>query len=235
MPGGGRGYTRPASLISLWSTAPFLLNNSVGNFYGEATLDARLASFDDSIRKMLWPERRRKDSVLGDKVPGYIQRTTSESYLRVPSGYLPGGLQVLINPLNRWFPWLFGDEGIKIGPIPEGTPVNLLASLPLVSESIRLKDRKAHFKEVVRLLLKAKKDLKQLEELKEALKQRGGKSDEEIKEEIQREGREIFGNLIDPLVALSKCPDYVVNRGHYFGSNLEEQDKLALIEFLKTF
>ena len=30
MPAGGRGYTRPPSLISLWSTAPFLLNNTVG-------------------------------------------------------------------------------------------------------------------------------------------------------------------------------------------------------------
>ena len=35
MPGGGRGYTRPASLISVWSTAPFLLNNSVGKFKPE--------------------------------------------------------------------------------------------------------------------------------------------------------------------------------------------------------
>jgi hypothetical protein len=29
MPGGGRGYTRPPSLISVWSTAPFLLNNAL--------------------------------------------------------------------------------------------------------------------------------------------------------------------------------------------------------------
>ncbi|HYZ61632.1 MAG TPA: hypothetical protein VE650_04200, partial [Acetobacteraceae bacterium] len=29
MPAGGRGYTRPPSLISIWSTAPFLLNNSL--------------------------------------------------------------------------------------------------------------------------------------------------------------------------------------------------------------
>ena len=28
LPGGGRGFTRPASLVSLWSTAPFLQNNS---------------------------------------------------------------------------------------------------------------------------------------------------------------------------------------------------------------
>jgi hypothetical protein len=42
-------------------------------------------------------------------------------------------------------------------------------------------------------------------------------------------------------MALSKCPDYVVNRGHYFGTGfdgepaLSDQDKGALIEFLKTF
>ena len=28
MPAGGRGYTRPPSLVSVWSTAPFLLNNT---------------------------------------------------------------------------------------------------------------------------------------------------------------------------------------------------------------
>ena len=32
MPAGGRGYTRVPSLIALWSTAPFLLNNTVGSF-----------------------------------------------------------------------------------------------------------------------------------------------------------------------------------------------------------
>ena len=44
------------------------------------------------------------------------------------------------------------------------------------------------------------------------------------------------------LLALSKCPDFVVNRGHYFGTGvvpgepaLCDDDKRALIEFLKTF
>ena len=32
MPADGRGYTRVPSLISLWSTAPYLLNNTVGQF-----------------------------------------------------------------------------------------------------------------------------------------------------------------------------------------------------------
>ena len=54
-------------------------------------------SFQDSIEKMLWPEKRDKDSVLGDKVPGIIDRTTQTSYLRVPSGYLPD----LLKPLHE--------------------------------------------------------------------------------------------------------------------------------------
>ena len=70
MPAGGRGYTRPPSLISVWSTAPFLLNNSVGKFNPSPSVEARMDSFQDSIEKMLWPEKRDKDPVLGDKVPG---------------------------------------------------------------------------------------------------------------------------------------------------------------------
>ncbi len=49
-------------------------------------------------------------------------------------------------------------------------------------------------------------------------------------------------NLVPDMVKLSKCPDYVVNRGHYFGTSqfaeepgLSDADKLALIEFIKTF
>lgn len=225
MPGGGRGYTRPASLISLWSTAPFLLNNSVGNFYGEATTEARMASFNDSIEKMLWPAKRKKDidvvralglpdSVAVD-VPGYIQRTTSRSFLKVPAGYLPGAL---IGFGSRWLPWLFGEGGIEIGPIPKGTPVGLLANLPFVSDSTRAEDRIAHAKKAVSLLLKAQKALKALP-----------------KDASDEKAREVFADLVDPLIELSKCPDYVVNRGHYFGSNLQDKDKWALIEFLKTF
>ena len=44
------------------------------------------------------------------------------------------------------------------------------------------------------------------------------------------------------LLALNKCPDFEVNRGHYFGTGLiagepalSDDDKRALIEFLKTF
>ena len=144
MPGGGRGYTRPASLISLWSTAPFLLNNSVGKFNPSPSVEARMQSFQDSIEKMLWPEKREKDSVLGDKVPGVIDRTTTRSYLRVAPGYVPDNLKTLVGGASRLFPTFFKGGGIEIGPIPPGTPVDLIANLDLLSDGADLAGRVGH-------------------------------------------------------------------------------------------
>jgi hypothetical protein len=36
------------------------------------------------------------------------------------------------------------------------------------------------------------------------------------------------------LMAASKCPDFVLDRGHYFGEALTDQEKMDLIAFLKT-
>ena len=41
--------------------------------------------------------------------------------------------------------------------------------------------------------------------------------------------------LAPQLLRYSKCRDFVEDRGHYFGGDLEDVDKYALIEFLKTF
>jgi hypothetical protein len=226
MPAGGRGYTRPASLISLWSTAPFLLNNTVGKFNPSPSVEARMTSFQDSIEKMLWPEKRDKDSLLGDKIPGLIDRTTDTSYLRVPTGYLPDFLQPLVEPGDRFLSSLFDKSGIAIGPIPAGTPVGLLSNLQLLSESTDPAQRLDHDRKLLGLLVKMKRDLKALP--------RGATDDQ---------ARQVFANLVDPLFNLSTCPDYIVNRGHYFGTSyakggeppLSDPDKRALIEFLKTF
>ena len=99
LPAGGRGYTRPPSLISVWSTAPFLLNNSLGKFNSSPSVEARLDSFQNSIEQLLWPEKRQHDSLLGDKIPGTIDRTTDRSYLRVANGYLPDLLNSLHGPV----------------------------------------------------------------------------------------------------------------------------------------
>nr|WP_067294483.1 hypothetical protein [Marinobacterium profundum] len=218
MPAGGRGYSRPASLISAWSSAPFLLNNSLGEFKWTGSVDDRMASFDDAIEKLLWPEKREGDfSVVtrsGKTHPGMIDKTPASSYLRVDTGYLPDFLQTLQGPLSRWLPWLFGEAGVEIGPIPAGTPINLLSNIDMEERG-----------KVVKILLKAKRDLKALPE---------NATDEDA--------RRVFANLVDPLLDVSKCPDYVVNKGHYFGTNylvdeegLNDNDKQALIAFLKTF
>ena len=65
----------------------------------------------------------------------------------------------------------------------------------------------------------------------------------------EQQTQQVFLNVVEPMLKVSKCPDLVVNRGHYFGTNflepaerpgirqpgLSDADKRALIEFLKTF
>ena len=223
MPAGGRGYTRPASLISLWSTAPFLLNNSVGPFNPDPSVEGRLASFDASIRQMLWPERRQKDSLV-PSLPGYIQRTTTRSSLSLPVGYLPDKLQQLIG-WKRYLPSAMAPSDIEIGPIPAGTPVGLLANLALISEDRSLPARVDYQGKLIAVLTKLLADLKTVP---------ADAGDEQA--------RAMFNNVVPQLMEISKCPDYVVNRGHYFGTSmfkaeagLSDADKEALIAFLKTF
>lgn len=226
MPAGGRGYTRPPSLISLWSTAPFLLNNSVGKFDWRPSVEARMGSFQNSIEQMLWPEKRDKDALLGDKVPGVIDRTTERSFLRVAPGYVPDQFKGLVGIGRVIFPSIFGDGGIKVGPIPPGTPVSLIANLDLRPEGLSISERLAYDRKVLDLVGKVKRDLEELGD---------NPSDDDA--------RRVFRDLVGPMMELSKCPDYVANRGHYFGTSffkeeppgLSEQDKSALIEFLKTF
>ncbi|MGD9656463.1 MAG: hypothetical protein AB7U61_02315 [Methylocystis sp.] len=247
MPAGGRGYTRPASLVSLWSTAPFLLNNSVGKFYESPSVESRLKSFGDSIEQMLWPEKRRssygqygeqygqKDveyvTASGKKLHGIVDVTTEQSYLRVPKGYLPGLLQPgfdagenvkrLVEALRLGN--FFDEDGVAIGPIPKGTPVALIGNIDLDKRENLIEDL-LHKKKVAALLLKLKHALKALPP---------NASDEEA--------RKAFASSYKDLLALNKCPDFIANRGHYFGTDyfaeepgLSDADKQALIAFLKT-
>jgi hypothetical protein len=87
-------------------------------------------------------------------------------------------------------------------------------------------ERGKHDLQLLKLLKQIKKDLKAIP-----------------KNATDEEASKIFANLVDPLVNASKCPDYIVNRGHYFGTDyfkeaiepgLSDDDKKALIAFLKT-
>ena len=63
-----------------------------------------------------------------------------------------------------------------------------------------------------------------------------------MKREFKRDN-DIFASqeIMKTMLELSKCPDYVINKGHYFGTSLmpdepglSDSDKRDLIGFLKT-
>ena len=223
LPAGGRGYIRPASLVSLWSTAPFLQNNTVGRFDWNPSVEARLRSFEQSIEQMLWPERRKKDAVFGDEnAPGVgvIDRFSVDSYLEVSERYISAPLRPLLGLARRLFPFLGGGGGsLKVGPFPKGMPIGLVTNLDLLGEDLPDAERREHRRKLISLLKRAARELKGTSDFGAA-----------------------FASLTDDMLAVSKCKDLVVNKGHYFGTdyfseepNLSDGDKRALIAFLKTF
>jgi SAM-dependent methyltransferase len=118
----------------------------------------------------------------------------------------------------------FDPDGVAIGPIPKGTPVSLLGNIDLDERAGPLENFEYKLN-LVKLLLKLKADLKALP-----------------KNASGDDARKTFSNVVDDLLAFSKCPDFIVNRGHYFGTDyfkeepgLSDSDKRALIAFLKTF
>ncbi len=199
--GGGRGYQRVPSLVSIWASAPYLHNNSVGTFTGDPSVAGRMKAFEDGMEKLLWPEKR-----LG---MASIYRTTQESSLYIERSWVPA---LLFKALAKKFA-LPGDRNVvRIGPIPKGTPVNLLANIDLepTFNPVKLID----FAEAVFKVNAALNDI-QKKELDEAA------AAARLKE------------LGPTLLKLSKCPDFVTDRGHLFGTGLPDADKRALIVYLK--
>ena len=126
MPGGGLGYTRVPSLVSIWSTAPFLLNNRLGPFSEDPSVDSRMKVFDASIEQLLWPEKREREPGFD----GFIVRTTEQSDVLIPKRSVPVELQNLVGalPANP-FRKVFDKNGdFKLGPIPKGFPINIAAN-----------------------------------------------------------------------------------------------------------
>jgi len=104
---------------------------------------------------------------------------------------------------------------VFIGPIPKGTPVSLLSSMDLGADMPDAQ-RKEHLKKMIAVF-------------------------KEVAEGLKR-GDNPFAdrNILEKMLNLSKCPDLVINKGHYFGTNLfaeepglSDADKRALIAFLK--
>jgi hypothetical protein len=249
-PGGGRGYQRVPSLVSIWSTAPLLHNNEVGVFTNDPSTAGRMSAFDDAIRKLLHLKPRdnivRRTRAVGTSSSTYgpdrysQAGTGGQSYaasyqpepggpsydgttwLSVYTSAFPPKLQLFVgdNRIARGLRRFIGagslveDGLVKIGPIPEGTPVSLLANLNVDRNDPRFSVRK-----LLKLLNHTKQRLKRIE-------------DEKLD---KAQATALLRELAPELRALSTCPDFIVDRGHNFGRQLPDADKEALIEFVKTF
>jgi hypothetical protein len=87
LPAGGRGYYRPPSLASIWATAPYLHNNSVGAFTSDPSVTGRMTAFADGMEKMLWPEKRPGvRSVPVTTADSTVVMTGTTRTLRIPAG-----------------------------------------------------------------------------------------------------------------------------------------------------
>ncbi len=276
--GGGPGYYRVPTLVSIWATAPFLHNNSLGKYNANPHVQGRVDAFNDAIRKLLWKEKRAETASYG--VPpevlkddrGLIWRTTEVSYLTVAGIYLPeilGGRSKLVRdfidryPELRGVPELYrplptavllavafvflwwargfwlrfagytsivlalgvgaviyflngGLGGIQVGPIPKGTPVGLLANINPAADRQVLKQTLATLRDAFNEIQSTGAD----------------------KDENKKRLDEIMKTKVAPaLLKINKCPDLVMDRGHYFPwfDRISDSDKEALIELLKTF
>lgn len=236
MPGGGRGFTRVPSLVSIWSTAPFLVNNRLGPFTDDPSVEGRMKNFNASIEQLLWPEKREHE----EGFDGFIVRTTERSFVNIPKRSIPVELKNLVdflpkNPFGR----VFDKNGsFTLGPIPKGFPIGLAASYQPLADRATLEEKAAHVRNLPVLLKKVAENWSSLD--------------------LSADDKTLLAwgaNLREPMLKLSKCPDYVVNRGHYFGTDkfndtdglsddekafrpeppLSDDDKRALIEFIKTF
>jgi hypothetical protein len=168
-----------------------------------------METFNDAIEKLLWPEARLQDPIIGDKVggPSYIYRTTAESWLVLDQDDLPPALFAALRAAGA-----IGaqDRGLTIGPIPPGTPINLLANADLELSA----SNAARWAKLALDTNAALHDIKN-----------GALTGAAASAHLQE--------LVPDLLAVSKCPDFVADRGHLFGTKLTDDDKRALIAFIK--
>jgi hypothetical protein len=200
-PGGGPGYYRTPSLIAIWTSAPFFHNNALGEETIDPSVAGRMKAFHDAAEKLLWPEKRKgRDS---------IWRTSRACQIQLQASRLPALLVKVLRAKGHIEKDPDGTEFFRIGHIPAGTPINLLANV----------DPKADQGDLAELFIKLKATLAEIK-LKNL-------DDAAATEELRK-------HVAPALFKVSKCPDLINDRGHTFGSDLPDDDKRALIEFLKT-
>jgi hypothetical protein len=109
---------------------------------------------------------------------------------------------------------------LQIGPVPAGVPVNLISNINLQGDKLKVFNA---IRALVSAVIKIRRE----------------------KLTGQAATQAFLDKTTAPLLAVSRCTDFVVNRGHYFGTQyapdhkqtgqpaMTAQEREALIEFLK--
>jgi hypothetical protein len=132
------------------------------------------------------------------------------SWLNLDDSYLPWPAFALLKFAGFAAP---NQSGVlQIGPIPRGTPVNLIANIELepTFNPVKIFD----YWKMATKLHGALRDIR----------------DNHLDEEAAAAPMRDIGPVLLPL---SKCPDLVTDHGHPFGTGLPDEDKRGLIAFLK--
>jgi hypothetical protein len=187
-----KSFYRTPTLVSIWATAPYLHNNSVGIYTGDPSVAGRMAAYEDGMTKLLWPEKR-----LGIKS---IKVTTEDS--KLPDMF------PMLKAMVPEFADLPNLE-VDLLRVPQGTPINLLMNV--------------HPKDIKAVLLAYVDGILQ------------GQPKEKFAELRTKNHPVGQQRMMEKLLEVNVCPDFIEDRGHTYGRELSDEDKRALIEYMKYF
>jgi cytochrome c5 len=189
---GHRSFYRTPTLVSIWATAPYLHNNSVGIYTADPSIAGRMAAYEDGMTKLLWPQKR-----LGVKS---IKVTSEDSTL--PD---------VFPTLKQMMPEFADLPGLEIDlmRVPSGTPINLIMN-------VNPRDIKAVLQAYVDGILQ-------------------GQPKEKFAELRTKNHDTAQQKMMEKLLEVNVCPDFIEDRGHTYGHELSDDDKRALIEYMKQF
>ena len=277
--GGGRGYYRTAALNSMWSTAPFLHNNSMGPSPVDdqgltdpkaITVEGRIALFEKAMDELLNPQKR----------PLKVKVTSIDSSLTDGMSDAGGQLSnLLAGVAKKAVEQTLADVSAEVIATSDAPP-ELKPALQIVLgelitrlrpdleklyskenlDKIRAQVAAAVITQVNALVEEKLKDKPKLAELVTPLKPKFEEAIKAHSSDLARifqsqfvipkgtplnlllnldEGKLPYvftlllksGNnprtLAEELLKRSECPDLVENRGHTFGSDLDQDDKKA--------
>jgi mono/diheme cytochrome c family protein len=186
-----KSFYRTPTLVSIWATAPYLHNNSVGEYNGDPSIAGRMAAYEDGMSKLLWPERRQGLAS--------IKVTTEDS--KLPDLF---PLLKTLDPDLAAFD--FDPELLRV---PKGTPINLITN-------VHPKDAKSVLMAYVNGVL-------------------DGRPEEEFNKLQSINRGKGQAAMLKRLLEVSTCPDFIEDKGHYYGHDMSDEDKRALIEYVKYF